>query len=119
MFNRTTIAPIVALVFAVLSYLGVGLPASFTPDGVVAAVIAIAAVVALIARFFDGGTYEDVKDWWRSKTVWAAVGTAIIALGALVGVNLGFSVEEFAAAAMMFTTLLMAIFGSGDKAKLA
>lgn len=119
MFNRTTIAPIVALIFFILAYLKVGLPDTMTQEAVVLAVLGIIGIVTVIARFKTGDEYAaGVKRWWQSKVIWLQIFGVITSLLGLFGVRVGVDPEAVAGIAAILVTGLTAIFGSGDQAKI-
>ena len=117
--NKINVTAFVAFVFAVLAFLKVGIPETMTKEGVVAAVMATTSAALLVVRLIHGDAdASGVKLWYQSKIVWTQIGTALIAVLALFGVDLGLRLEDFVALAMAVGTGLTMVFGTGGQAKI-
>ena len=117
--NKINVTAFVGFVFAVMAFLKIGLPDTVTQAGVVEAIMAITASAIIIMRFRHGDEYaKGVKEWYQSKIVWTQIGTALFAVLALFGVRVGISLEQFASFAMVASTGLTMILGTGGNARI-
>lgn len=112
MFNKLTIAPIVALAYAALAWFGVVLPPSMTQPAVVAAVMMSAAAVTAVLRFGHGDVLADAKAWYLSRVIWVQIIAAAFAALALFGVVPEISQQGALEAVMAVVAFLSWVLGA-------
>lgn len=84
--NKTMLAQLIALVFAVLAAFHVVLPTSIDQPAIVGIAMLVLTAVTGVLRFGVAGSPADAKEWWQSKTIWTQIVAALFAVLGILGV---------------------------------
>jgi len=83
--NKSMVAQLVGLLFAILAAFHVVLPTAIDQPAIVGIAALLLTAVTGVLRFGVGGNPADAKEWWQSRTIWTQIVAALFALAGILG----------------------------------
>lgn len=114
--NTLTIPAIVALLFSLAAWFGIGLPPTMTQPAVVAAAMLVGNAWVIVARFNAGQLENGLKHFWESRLFWTNALGALVAILALFGVSIGLNVDGAVEGVMAIIAVISLALGRAPQA---
>jgi hypothetical protein len=113
--NKIIIAPIIGMMLAILTKLGVALPPQFSQAAILSVTMMIIAAWTAFTRFESSTDQTGFRLWHESRTIWTAIITAGLGVAGLFGFAQGLDVDGAVSTVMFVTSLAATWFGRGPQ----